>query len=164
MVKSLVLPIAIVVIFIIGVGIFYKKSGDIKLNQEETLINKVFIGQKTVNVYYADTDEERSVGLSRFDSLGTNDGMLFTFDQENLKPPFWMKDMKFPIDIIWINDNKIIQIDKDVQPAQEGIPESELTLYLPEEPVDYVLEVNAGHTEQNGINVGDKVEISILRK
>ena len=164
MFKSLILPFGAVMLFIIGVGIFYKKGDDFKYTQPETLSNKVFIGQKTVNVYYVDTDEERSVGLSRFDSLNTNDGMLFTFDQENIKPPFWMKDMKFPIDIIWINDNIIIQIDKDVQPAQEGTPESELLLYLPEEPVDYVLEVNAGHTERNNINVGDEVEISILRK
>jgi len=78
--------------------------------------NKICIEGKTC--FYAeiaDTLGERERGLSGKQSLGDDKGMLFIFEEETL-PGFWMKDMKFPIDILWIDENKkIVGIEKNMQ-------------------------------------------------
>ena len=79
-----------------------------------------------------------------------------------MEPPFWMKDMKFAIDIIWINDSEIVQIDKNVQPPAPNTVDEDLLLYIPSQPIDYVLEVNANFTEENNIKVGDSIDLSSL--
>jgi uncharacterized membrane protein (UPF0127 family) len=73
-----------------------------------------------------------------------------------------MKDMRFAIDIIWIDDEKIVQIDKAIQPPEEGTPDEELILYTVNQPIDYVLEVNAGFVEKNNIEKGDPVDLSLV--
>jgi len=70
-----------------------------------------------------------------------------------------MKDMFIPIDIIWIDNGKVIQIDRDVQP-EPGVDDSDLAFYIPADPIDYVLEVNARFCEKNLIEVGDVVDLS----
>jgi len=85
--------------------------------------------------------------------------MLFVFEQENIRQSFWMKDMNFAIDIIWISDEEIIQIDENIPPPDPGMPDSELKSYLPNQPIDYVLEVNAGFSDENNIKIGDPVKI-----
>ena len=119
----------------------------------------VVINDKVINIEIADTPEKTSKGLSERTNLTTNSGMIFTFSKQDQYPAFWMKDMLIPIDIIWINDTKIIQIDNNVQP-EPGITDTNLTLYRPVSAVDYVLEVNAGYCERNGIEVGDTVKIN----
>jgi len=104
--------------------------------------------------FYVEKDGET------YDSLEDGKGMLFDFGKKDIFPNFWMKDMKFAIDIIWINDNRIVDIDRDVKP-EPGRSDSELTLYIPPKPIDYVLEVNAGYAERNGIEVGDSVQIEL---
>jgi hypothetical protein len=83
--------------------------------------------------------------------------MLFLY---NIKRPavFWMKGMRFPLDIIWIADGKVVQIDKQA-PHEPGVADPDLKRYISNEPVDAVLEVNAGFAEKNGIKVGDPVVI-----
>ena len=124
------------------------KENKISLEMKKIKINEIIIP-----VEIADTVDTRRKGLSDRGALPIDQGMLFIFDQENVSPPFWMKDMKFAIDIIWINDNKIIQIDKNVKPDFDS------KLYLPTEPVDNVLEVNAGFSETNNLQVGDFVNL-----
>ncbi|WP_425354760.1 DUF192 domain-containing protein, partial [Listeria monocytogenes] len=76
------------------------------------------------------------MGLSGRSSLGINSGMFFIFDYEHL-PRFWMKDMQFPIDIVWINkDMKIIGVEKNLN--QNTYPNT----YSPKEKIKYVLEIN----------------------
>lgn len=67
--------------------------------------------------------------------------------------------MEFAIDIIWIKDGKIIQIDKNVEAPAVGTPDNKLKLYSPKSAVDYVLEVNSGYSDLNNIKVGDSVLI-----
>ncbi|MEK7167375.1 MAG: DUF192 domain-containing protein, partial [Patescibacteria group bacterium] len=71
-------------------------------------------------------------------------------------PSFWMKDMRFSLDIIWIKDDMIIGFEKNVQPQPLG---EELRVYQPESFVNYVLEVPAGFVDGKGIKIGDKVEL-----
>ena len=103
-------------------------------------------------------EEERKIGLSRRKKLEEDGGMLFIFESENVFPSFWMKDMLIAIDIIWINDGEVVKIDKNVEP-EPGKNTAELTLYYPDKPIDYVLEVVSGFSDKNGVNIGDKFSL-----
>ncbi len=110
------------------------------------------IREQNIKVELADTEQERIKGLSERDGLCENCGMLFIFNKEDFRF-FWMKDMKFTIDIIWIDSDKIVEITKNAElPQGKNIP-----TYNSDKKVNYVLEVNAGFCEKHNIKVGDKV-------
>jgi len=118
---------------------------------------EVKIGNSRLFAEVASNEEERRKGLSGRTSLSKDGGLLFLFEQ-NVVPSFWMKDMLIPIDIIWINDWRVVKIHENVQP-EPNKPDGELTKYVPDDPIDYVLEVNAGFARKNNIKVGDNVII-----
>lgn len=126
--------------------------------QEEEKI-KLTLGGEEFDAFLADTPAERERGLSGRKSLGKNESMLFVFEKEDVRPSFWMKDMQFAIDIIWIDDGKVVQITENAQPAGPGTPDGQIPLFLPKESVDFALEVKAGEAEARGISVGDGVEL-----
>src|SRR5258708_1273172 len=72
------------------------------------------IGNTSVLITLADTNEKRSKGLSGISNLPGNEGMLFVFDSKNISPSFWMKGMEIPLDFIWIKNNKVFQIDINI--------------------------------------------------
>ena len=95
------------------------------------------IGTATVQIEIVDTDELRTQGLSGRKQLGENQGMLFVFEKPG-RYGFWMKEMNFPIDIIWIGQDKnVIEIIHSVGP--ETFPE----VFYPSGFVQYVLEISA---------------------
>ncbi len=99
---------------------------------------------------------ELAQGLSGRKSLSDGSALLFVFESAE-SHEFWMKDMKFSIDIIWINDGKIIDI-KEKAP----VPVTHyLEKYRPKSPAKYVLEINAGLAEKYGFKVGDSVKLDI---
>ncbi len=156
--KNVLLPILGVIVFIVLVGLFTQKAqeGTFKIPSNNRLEkSEVKIGEIVIPVEVAKTEMQRKKGLSNKESLPEGQGVLFVFAQKDIRPPFWMKDMNFAIDIIWIDDDKIVEIDKNIQPPAKDTPDSELTLYTPNQPIDYVLEVNAGFSEENNIEVGD---------
>ena len=105
-----------------------------------------------IKVEIADTDAERSLGLSGRDSLKTGYGMLFVFDTPG-SYGFWMKDMKFSIDIIWIDaDGRVIGVEKGVEP--ETYPK----VFYPPTPAKYVLEVPAGFADLHQVTPGSVVQ------
>ncbi len=107
------------------------------------------VGNTELNVEIADSPEERQQGLSGRDKLPNNQGMLFIFESEGLYN-FWMKDMKFPIDIVWIDSSgRIIYLKENIGP--DTYPE----LFSPDKPARYVLEVNAGWVAKNSIAIGN---------
>lgn len=120
---------------------------------------QVEIENTKISVEVAKTYDEKDKGLGERSSLGKNEGMLFVFDYENI-PIFWMKGMLIPLDIIWISDDTVIGIHKDIQAPEAETPYPNLPKYSPEEPVNYVLEVNAGFSDENNIKVGDSVKLS----
>ena len=122
----------------------------------------VLVDNNKIFVDIADTPTEWQLGLSDRKNLGKNEGMFFIFDRHDTRPSFWMEGMKFGIDIIWINDEKIVQIDVNVSPPEPDTPSNELPLYTPFTEIDYVLEVNEGFVKANGIAVGDKIDLSNL--
>jgi len=113
----------------------------------------VSIGATHVQVDVVRTPESRQRGLSGRDSLAWGTGMLFVFDEEDFWS-FWMKDMNFPIDIIWINkEGIVVTVVPDVSPAT--YPSS----FKPSAPALYVLEVPAGYAAAERIGVGQKVVV-----
>ena len=113
---------------------------------------KVEIGGKIINVEIADTNAKRELGLSGHKPLADDQGMLFAFDKAG-KYPFWMKDMLFPIDIIWISeDYKIVYIEKKAQPS------SYPATFGGQVDAQYVLEVNAGFSDKNNLRIGDQIK------
>lgn len=118
-------------------------------------LKEITIGQTHVMVTIADTDATRSRGLSNVTSLAENEGMLFVFTKPDIYT-FWMKDMKFALDFIWINNGNVVQIDANI-PAPINTPDNQLKLYKSNFPIDSVLEVNAGFALKNKIKIGDKV-------
>ena len=112
------------------------------------------ISGKKINVEIADTLWRQYRGLSGRKNLCENCGMFFVFNSEKERF-FVMRDMKFALDIIWINNGKIVKIDKNLPP--EGFITSKI--YSSGESVDNVLEVNAGFADNNNIKVGDVIII-----
>lgn len=108
-----------------------------------------------MTVELADTVEKQLLGLSGRESLPQNGGMLFIFSESH-RYTFWMKNMNFPLDIIWIKDGRVFEINANAQP-EPGVKDSELKIFIPSQAVDRVLEVNAGWTSENNINPGDEV-------
>ena len=97
-------------------------------------------------------------GLGKRDSLAEFEGMLFIFPEADVHV-FHMKDMRFPIDIIWIRSNIIVDISKNV-PVPAGVY---LPTYSPGAKADMVLEVTANFTDRHNIHRGDKVEIHPIK-
>jgi len=74
-----------------------------------------------------------------------------------------MKDMKFPIDLVWISDGKIVGFEENMQPpADINVLDSKLENYLPPEPVDRVLELHAGRVGLLKANIGDPILVKPL--
>jgi uncharacterized membrane protein (UPF0127 family) len=154
-----------VAVFVAAVGYLTgpvgQNSGDsplTRLIQSAVKKEAMSVAGYKLMVEIANNNKERRQGLSGRSSLPQNEGMLFVFEP-NGKPTFWMKDMKFPIDIIWINEEgKIVGIQKNVQPESDT-PDNDLARYNPPEPVKYVLEVNAGFADTNGIEEGSFAEL-----
>jgi hypothetical protein len=103
-------------------------------------------------VEIAENYDQQSLGLGGRDGLAPNTGMLFVFPKP-ADHSFWMKDMKFPIDIVWIDQNKrIVGFEKSI-PA-ESYPEP----FSSKVPVPYVLEIPAGTIESEKIEIGEPVD------
>lgn len=118
----------------------------------------VKIADKEISVDFAVETPVQNKGLGGRESIEENQGMIFIFQVPDILE-FWMKDMKFPIDIIWIKGDEVIDISPDAQP-EPGVDLSQLKIYTPKKPADRVLEVKGGWAARNGLKIGDKVEIT----
>ena len=120
---------------------------------------KAIINDKTFKIKLAKTPEERMKGLSEIKSLPKDEGMLFIFDGKG-KYTFWMKNTYIPLDIIHINDGKIVEIFKNAPPhgSKGDIPPT----YPPKNEANYVLEINGGLFDEYKFKVGDTVKLEGL--
>ena len=114
---------------------------------------RVTIGVHVIDAELADTPERKERGLSGRTSLAEGHGMLFPYAEPG-RYAFWMPDMHFDIDILWIRTGRIVHIEARV-PHGDAV-----TIYRPPEPADLVLEVPAGSAERRGWRVGDRVEVT----
>jgi uncharacterized protein len=104
----------------------------------------------------ADDTASRTSGLSRRNGLADDAGMLFVWDGEEVHT-LWMKDMRFALDFIWLDEDRtVVHIERDVQP-QPGAADSELVRYPTQAPAKYAIELAAGEAARLGVAVGDVV-------
>ena len=109
------------------------------------------IGNIPIRVEIVNSYEERATGLSGRNSLEGIDGLLFVFPEADYHA-IWMKNMKFPIDIIWISEDlTVISIEKNVT------PQSYPNLFRPPRPAKYILETNIHYADTFGIRTGQSV-------
>ena len=162
MFKSLFLPLIAVAAFIVFVGLLSQGKLDLILGKIAPI--KVATTQNTktikidtteIEVEIAKSDTERAKGLGGRTKLDEKSGMLFVFSK-NSKPTFWMKDTKIPLDIIWINDDKVVGVEKNI-PIETGKKDADLKRYIAPTAIDYVLELNAGFSDSFNIKVGQTI-------
>lgn len=111
----------------------------------------VSIGDVPVRVDVADNPSERQLGLSGRDNLPATEGLLFVFPESDYHG-IWMKDMRFPIDVIWIDEHfKVIDITRNLKP--ETFPR----IFEPRVPARFIIETNSNFTASFGIKIGDAV-------
>ena len=128
------------------VVINFEKEGILKIKKADS--DSIV---KILEIEIAETDYETQTGLMYRDQLAQNHGMLFIFP-DSQRRSFYMKNTKIPLDIIYIDENKtIVSFQKNAQPFVE-------TSLPSEAPAKYVLEVNAGLSDEWGIEVGDTIE------
>ncbi|OGL66027.1 hypothetical protein A2753_04840 [Candidatus Uhrbacteria bacterium RIFCSPHIGHO2_01_FULL_47_11] len=113
------------------------------------------VGSAQVRVEIADTAEKQQQGLSDRATLPENQGMYFPM-VSTARHTFWMNRMHFPLDIIWIREEKIVDISENVPYPLEG--ETPIAV-SPKEPADAVLEVNSDFTEKYNIKIRDNARI-----
>lgn len=119
------------------------------LNQSGLATRNISIDDTTIHAFVADTDSTRERGLGGYSALSPNEGMLFVFQQDG-SYGFWMKDMSFPIDILWLDANGYVVY------VQENVtPETYPTVYTSPQPARYVLELPSGFAVQNKIKIND---------
>ena len=112
------------------------------------------VGEHNIILEIADTDAKRTQGLSGRTALENNHGMLFIFEEPG-KYGFWMKDMLFPIDIVWISaDLQVVGVERNV------LPESYPQIFYPQTLINYALELNSGEAERLGIDIGEKLYLT----
>ena len=143
------LPYAFVTFFLVAV---LSMLGFILLRgYNNVATSKVQIGSETFHLEVADTDAARVQGLSERDGLAPNSGMLFVFNVDGN----WrmvMRQMRFPIDIAWLDANKkIIHIKHTATPAE--YPKE----YKADSPTRYVIEVPSGTFMRLNVQEGDSI-------
>ena len=142
--------LSVVAFVLVLAGLFY--FGSIR-GVSQSPGASVILDGKTISVSIADTEAAREKGLGGRTSLGLDEGMLFVFPKEG-KYAFWMKDMRFAIDIVWLSkDGTIIYMKENVSP--NTYPAS----FAPATPAMYVLELPAGYVGSHGVKVGDKAAL-----
>lgn len=116
-------------------------------------LQRITIGGHSVRVTIVDTDAARERGLGGRTGLAPDEGMLFVFPQDGTYR-FWMKDMSFPIDILWLDaEGNVLYIQPNLA------PDSYPNTYGPTTPARYVLELSANYAAEHGITVGSNAQL-----
>lgn len=125
---------------------------------EAPVIKEIQIGSATLKVEIADTQAKRSKGLGGRQPLASDEGMLFIFQKAD-KYPFWMKGLSFPLDFVWIREERVVDALENVEPPKPGDSDTSLTIYQSKVDVDKVLEAAAGTIQRLNIKAGDTINI-----
>ena len=130
------------------------------LTDSRYLKAKVTVKDFELNADVPITSELMSKGLAVKNQLKENEAMLFIFE-ESAKHSFWMKDMKFPIDIIWLDSaRKVVHIERNLQPCVSVFI---CTSYSPSADSRYVLETVAGFAQRHNVNMGSVIDFELVR-
>jgi len=118
----------------------------------------IVVGDHELDVELAVTPQQQTLGLGYRNELPEGNGMLFVNDSAQPRS-FWMKGMRFCLDIIWVESGEIVGAAESVCPDPEGTQDADRQRFVSPEPVTYVLEVPAGWLERNGYGPGTPVDI-----
>lgn len=121
-------------------------------------VETISVGGIPLEVELAERLPSQQRGLGYRDGLAPGTGMLFVYDQP-AEHSFWMKGMRFCLDIIWLSHDQIIGGTEDICPAPAGTPDSDIPRTVAPEPVPFVLEVPSGWMRANNVTAGDPVEL-----
>ncbi|HSW88793.1 MAG TPA: DUF192 domain-containing protein [Candidatus Saccharimonadales bacterium] len=164
--KTVFIIIGVLAVLLIGVALlkYFPSSGFFALFPNSPLNVKTegtaTIKNHTFKLFVAKTTQEQHQGLSDRDSLPEDTGMLFIFNTPDYYQ-FWMRHMKFPLDIIYINNNKIVTVLENVKNPAYSIENP--PILRPNAPADNVLEINAGLSKKYDIKIGDTIDIKISK-
>ncbi len=126
--------------------------------QDSVIVDpQLIINGQTFFVELAKDLAVQKKGLSGRDSLGANQAMLFDYPDKKILS-FWMIDMRFNIDLLWINDDKIVGLEKNMLKPALGTEDKDLLIYSSSEAVNRVLEINSGLIDRYNIKIGDTIE------
>ena len=128
---------------------FREDEGGIPSLPEELVSGEVlYFDDVAIRLEFAETAEERQKGLSGRESLPRGTGLFFVFPESDLHG-IWMRDMRFPIDVIWLNESLVV-VDTAINVTPATFPK----VFQPQVPARYVLETNYGLVEVHGIKPG----------
>ena len=150
--------------FFISIKVFLCIIQLFKCNQtfaEEIIYSQAvvttFLGE-IIPVEVADTQKKRQLGLGKRSSLRKGWGMLFVF-RKKAPHRFWMKDMLFPLDIIWLDNNRIVHIIHNAQPSNS---QDNLNVMTSPVPVNFVLEIAGGRSTKLRLKSGQRMQFKFL--
>ena len=134
----------------------------INIPNDRYLQVRVSVNNFNLTVDLAITDDQKAEGLAVKDYLNENEGMLFVYEQPS-RQTFWMKDMKFPIDIIWLDANgTVVHIENTLQPCvsvlNSDVSILNCPLYTPHNGSQYVLETIAGFSQKHNVKIGTDID------
>lgn len=115
------------------------------------------IGKRSINLEVARSPQEQATGLMYRDSIADDRGMLFVFEPARTVG-FWMRNVRFPLDMIFIEKGRVKAIAAAVPPCNTD----PCPTYGPETPIDQVIELRGGRATQLGVKVGDRIPIEFL--
>jgi uncharacterized membrane protein (UPF0127 family) len=153
--------IAVSIILVVGLGAIFVRLALMRTYPPKPrpalAASAVSINGYELELEIAATPAERERGLGYRDSLAPDGGMLFSFSSPG-KHGFWMKGMRFPLDIIYLRGTEIVETKENVQPSSFPVP------FFPSVDVDAVVEVNAGWVKNHGVKLGDTLDfLPIIR-
>lgn len=153
--KSLIYTIITLVIFII-LSLFYARYLENRNTGQLTSYNKVLweVGSRTITLEIANTPAERYLGLSGRKDICLDCGMIFSFPEKK-EQSFVMRNMNFPLDIIYIADGEIVKIYHNLRPEGDD-PQN---IYASKEPIDYVIELRGSRAKTLQIKEGDRIKL-----
>lgn len=137
-----------------------KEQWQSKEKEESETIPKmaeISFSEMTFSVEIVDTEALQARGLGGRDGLCEHCGMLFPFARSG-RHAFWMKDMRFPIDIIWIANGRVVFMEESVDFHDQQ------RIYVPDEAADSVVELPAGSVKRFGIHIGEGVALREPRR
>lgn len=115
-------------------------------------VQRAQLGHNTFHLFIADTEVERTNGLSNIKDMASDEGVAFIFKNSGQKV-FWMKDMLFPLDFVYIHNNRVVELKENI------LPSSYPNTIVNQQPANIVIELSAGQIKQKNIQLNDILEL-----
>ena len=158
--RAQVLIPVVIAAAIVGIAGMLTIPSDSKLQSTEFPKGTIKVDNIVLDVEVADTDATRTRGLMFRDALPYDKGMIFVFDDEQVRS-MWMLNMQFPLDLIWFDaKGDVVHIEKNAQPCKSALETAACTFKNADnKKAQYILEVTAGFVDKFGITEKSKLQM-----